>query len=293
MKKAEKAKVVQELRQKIREYPTVAVVDFTGVPADLMQELRAKLRGRGEIKVSKKTLIQRALKEEDKPNIAKLLEYLKGQPALVFSKENPFKLYRFFDENKRRAPAKPGMVSSSDVVLQAGELDLPPGPVVSTLQKLGAKARVQAGRVTLLEDFTLVKAGEVIDGEKADLLAKLNILPIEQMLKVHAAYEKGIIFTPEVLGIRPEQVMEDIKQAQQVALNLSLNSGYPTSETLPVMLQEAKLRGLLLAVNIDYPAREVVGQILAKGYVQMLALARVVGQKDASLLDERIKGIVS
>jgi hypothetical protein len=106
MRREEKVQVVEELKRRLREYPTVAVVDFTGVPADLVQKLRQEARGELEIKVAKRTLIERALKESGK-GLDSLTSHLRGQPALIFSKLNPFKLYRLLEAKKRRVPAKP------------------------------------------------------------------------------------------------------------------------------------------------------------------------------------------
>jgi Ribosomal protein L10 len=47
--KEEKIAEVAELKQKLQEYPVVALVDFTGVPASLMQNIRRDGGGQLEI----------------------------------------------------------------------------------------------------------------------------------------------------------------------------------------------------------------------------------------------------
>ena len=289
--KDQKIQEVAELKKKLQEYPTIAVADFTGVPASLMQELRRDGRGEVEIKVSKRTLIARALKESGRPNLESLISHLKGQPALIFSKLSPLRLYRFLEAKKRKAPAKPGSTSSSDVILRAGELDLPPGPVVSSLQKLGAKVRVQAGRVTLLEDFKLISAGQVVDRELSDLLAKLDILPVEQALKLLAAWEDGLVYTSEILKVDEKEIYKNLQEAHTKALNLSFNVSYPTTYTLPPLITKSHLSACQLALHIKFPVKEVMPILLSQASAHMFSLARALQGKDA-LLDENLKTLL-
>jgi large subunit ribosomal protein L10 len=290
MRREEKARVVEELKRRLREYPTVAVVDFTGVPADLVQKLRQEARGELEIKVAKRTLIERALRESGK-GLDSLISHLRGQPALIFSKLNPFKLYRFLEAKKRRAPAKPGSTVSTDIVIRAGEVDLPPGPAVSALQKLGAKARVQAGKVALLEDFKLLSAGQVVDKEMSDLLVKLDILPVEQALKFSAAWEGGLIYLPEVLKVDEKELFQNLAEFHSRALRLSVGIVYPVPQSVPVLLGEAHARACQLALAVRFPVGEVLPALLSQAHAHMLALARAVQGKDASL-DESLKTLL-
>ncbi len=292
MRREEKVQEVESLKAKLREFPVVAIADFTGVPADLLQNLRRELAGQAEIRVSKRTLIERALKEAGRPGLEQLVPYLRGQPALIFSRLNPFKLYRFLEARKRRVPAKPGSVSSSDVVVPAGEIDLPPGPAVSALQKMGAKARIQAGRVVLQEDFKLLAAGEVVSSEKSDLLAKLGILPVEQSLKITAATEGGLVYLPEVLRVDEKEISQRFQQAHLSAFNLSLSICFPTSQTIPVMVQKAHLSAVQLVLNLSFPVKDFMPLLLSKAATHMLALAAAVRGRNESALDEEIKALL-
>jgi large subunit ribosomal protein L10 len=289
--KEEKIAEVAELKQKLQEYPVVALVDFTGVPASLMQNIRRDGRGQLEIKVARRTLIERALKEAGRPKLDALASHIRGQPALVFSKLSPLQLYRFFEARKRRAPAKPGSTSSSDVVLHAGELDLPPGPAVSALQKLGAKVRIQAGRVTLLEDFKLLSAGQVVDEEISDLLVKLDILPVEQAMKFLVVWENGLIYSPDLLQVDEKKLSQDLQQAHLAALNLSVNVLYPIAQTLPLLIGKAHTSACQLALSVNYPVKEILPVLLSRASLQAFSLAKGLQGKNP-LLDESLKTLL-
>lgn len=279
MRREEKVALVEELRREIPKYPVVALVDIFGVPADMMNEIRQKLRGQGKIKVCKKTLIKLALNEVGNPKLAELTKYLQGQAAIILTHMDPFKLSRLLKESKRRVPAKPGSVAKSEIVIPAGELDIPT-QMVASLQKMGAEARVQAGRVMLMKDFKIVTEGEIITKEKSDLLAKLDILPVEQEVKIQAVYENGIIFTPEILNIDEQAVIKQLCEAYVSAFNLSINVCFPTALTIPVLLMKGYQSAYSLAYSVRFPTREVIPALL------MLALTHAQVLSGAVKLDQ-------
>ena len=143
-----KREAVGELIRLIEGYPVIGVLDIADLPASQFQQMRQKLRGQAEIIVSKNTLVLIAIKEAMKskdPKLSELASFLKGQTGIIFTKMNPFKLSKLLRDNKISAFAKPGTKSPRDIVIPAGETDFAPGPVVGELQKVGIKARIQAG----------------------------------------------------------------------------------------------------------------------------------------------------
>jgi len=289
-----KVKVVKELVELLNEFPVVGVIDITEVPAKLFQEIRQKLGDEGRIVVAKNTLITRAIDavSEKNPKLAELKKFITGQSALIFSRKNPFKLNAFFKENRVNAPAKVGSISSKDVLIPPGETDLPPGPVVAELQRVGLKARIQAGKVVILEECQLVKAGDTITKEISDTLAKFGILPVELRLRIKAAYENGVIFFGEILEFDQKKALEQTKLAWTSALNLALNIEYPTGATITLLLMEAHLRSLRLALKERLPVKEVMPHVLMEAHGYMLSLALVAGTKKRETLDPELAGML-
>jgi large subunit ribosomal protein L10 len=187
------------------------------------------------------------------------------------------------------APARPGSKSARDIVIPAGETDLPPGPVVGELQRVGLKARIQAGKVVILEDQKLVSAGDTITKEISDVLAKFGIMPLELGLRLRAAYEDNIIFFGEVLRIDETRVIPQLQQAGAGAFNLAMNLGFPTKTTVPIFLAEAAASVRNLAINACIPIKEVMPEILSLARMKMFALAAVIREKDERALGEELK----
>jgi large subunit ribosomal protein L10 len=290
-----KQEVIDELIGLFNTYYVVGVLDISELPALQFQQIRQKLRGEAEIVVSKNTLmllaIQRAAGERDS-KLGELAEFLHGQSALVFSKMNPFRLSKFLRDNKISAPAKPGSKSTKDIVIPAGETDFAPGPVVGELQRVGIKARIQAGKVVILEDCPILKRGDVISKEVSDALAKFGIMPLELGLKMRAAYEAGIVFTGESLEIDEVRVFTQFQEASISALNLALNVNYPTSMTISLMIVKASAAARNLALNACLPVSQVMPTLLARSRAEMLSLAAVLGAKDPRALDEELRTVL-
>ena len=68
--------------------------------------------------MTKKRIMKRALEEVDKKNLSKFSEELKGVPALLFSKEEPFSLFNILKKSKTKTAAKPGQVALNDIVVK-------------------------------------------------------------------------------------------------------------------------------------------------------------------------------
>ncbi len=291
-----KTETVEKLVEKLKRSKAVGVVDFHGLPARLFQRIRRRLSGQAEIVVTKNTLIALALQRaaEEHPKLAELSKYLEGQSALVFTDLSPFELNKLLRGEREKAPAKLGAVSSVDVVIKAGETDFPPGPIVSELQRMGVKAKVQAGKVVVSEDFPVVRVGEVITREMVDLLNKLGIEPVELFLRPRAIYEKGLIFSGDVLDIDEKVVSECVARAHGECLSLALNIGYPTAATVMPMLIETSTEALALALSLApaFFTRETLPRLIARARSEMLALALNVMARSEGAIDDELKEIL-
>ncbi|MBD3259405.1 50S ribosomal protein L10 [Candidatus Woesearchaeota archaeon] len=272
MKAAEwKKRLVQEYEKLIRGYPIVGVVDFTSLPVPQLNNMKAKLRDTLVLKGGRKKLFTLALKncEKDKPGVEKLIEYLdKGLPALIFTKENPFSLYKTLQKSKTSAPAKAGQKAPKDIIVPAGPTSFTPGPIIGELGSAGVKAGIEGGKVVVKEDSLICKEGDVIDAKLAGLLARLGIEPMEIGLNIVATFEKGEIYPKSVLAIDEQEYLDNITKASRWAFNLAMNAGVLTKETTEVMIIKAFNDAKALAISQDIMADAVAEQVLAKADTQ-------------------------
>ncbi len=270
-----KLEEVDKMAAYLKEYPVVGIVNMEGIPARQLQKMRDLLRGEVLIKMSKKSLIKHALEKASKEekSLKALEEHIKGQPAFIFSKVNPFKLYKILDKSKTPAPAKPNSIAPKDIVVKKGETPFPPGPMLSELQRVGIPTKISGGKIAISEDKLVVKEGERISPELASVLARLGIEPLEVGLDLLAAWENGTIFLPDILSIDEEKVISDIQDAFLHAVNLSIYSGYITKETAPMAIRKAYSEARALGLQAEIYEPEIIGDILSKSYLQMLSIA--------------------
>jgi len=287
-----KREVVGGLAGMFDRYPVVGVLDIADLPASQFQQIRRQLRGQAEIIVSKNSLLKISIEqagEKKDPKVRELLNYLQRQSALVFSQVDPFKLNKILQASKMSAPAKAGMKSPRDITIPAGETDFAPGPIVGELQRIGVKARIQGGKVVILEDSPVLKQGDIVKKEVADALSRFGILPLDLGLKLRAAYEAGMVFSAEILTIDEEKVMGQLRDAYLHAISLSINTNYPTHATIGIFLAKAFTTTRNLAINACIPIAEVVPTLLARARAEMFGLATALVAKDENSLDEDLK----
>lgn len=289
-----KKKEVEELAKILKSYPVIALVDVADVPAYPLSKMREKLRGKALLRVSRNTLIELAIRkaaqELGKPELEKLIDHIQGGAGILATEMNPFKLYKLLEESKTPAPAKPGVPAPRDVVIPAGPTPIAPGPLVGEMQSIGIPARIEKGKVSIQKDYTVLKAGEVITAQLARILNALGIEPLEVGLNLLAAYEDGLVYTPEVLAIDESTYIEMLQKAYMQAFNLSVNTAYPTAQTIEAILQKAYLGAKNVAVEAGYITGDTVEDIFGRAFRAVLLIAQKLPEE---LLDEKTKELLN
>lgn len=274
MLKLEKPKEIGTIKKLTKESTVIGILNMHKMPARALQQIRNELDAK--IRMSRKTLMIRALKESGK-DIEKLSEHMKGSPAFLFSEKNPFKLYATIKNARMPSSAKPGDIATKDITINKGPTPLVPGPAISQLQKVGLKTSVQEGKIHVVRDKLVCKKGEEITADLANVLGALKIEPMEIGLDLVAVFEKGIIYTQDVLDIDKDEYIKQLKLAITAAINVSLNTGYITKESVSLTIQKAFAEAKSLCVSAGIFEKEFVGIILAKAAAEAAALEKKTG----------------
>ncbi len=273
-----KKRIIKEFEDLIKKYPVIGAVDVENLPALQLNRMRAQLRGTVLVKMTKKRLLRIALNnvKNEKPGVEKLADYFKGMPALIFSKESPFKLYSILKKNKSKAPIKAGQTAPNDIVVPAGPTGFAPGPIIGELGSFKIKAGIENGKVAIKEDCVVAKEGEMVNAKLAGILARLGIEPMEIGLNITAVWENGEILTKDVLDIDEEQYAKDFETAAAWAFNLAVNAGIFNKDTIEPIIQKAHSEAFKLAVAQDIMTSETKELILAKAEAQASALKKII-----------------
>ena len=162
---------VADIKKNAKQYKLIGLVDMYGIPAQQVQQIRRNLRGKAVIKVTRNTLIKHAF-EEIGGETKNLSKYISGHSAIIFTNDNPFKLFKQLEKTKTKMAAKPGEKAPEDIVIASGPTSFKPGPIVGELQQAGIPAAIEGGKVKIRETKTVVKAGGVISAKLAAVLVK-------------------------------------------------------------------------------------------------------------------------
>ena len=284
-----KYEFVDKLVKLGEKYPVIGLVRINNIPAPQMQKMRRNLRGHAVLVVSKNNLIKIALEKMNKKGISGLSQFIDGQIGMIFTDFDAFKLVKILDRSRTKAPAKGGEIAPEDIVVHEGETPFKPGPMISELQKAGIPAAVQKGKIVVKKDTVVVKKGEVINPQVAQVLTKLEIYPLTVGLELLGAYEDEMIFPREVLEVSVEEIHGKILNAVQNAINLSVNAKYPTSLSIGILVGEAYRNAFNLALNANIINKNTVEFIIEKAYGNMLSLATHLTEG----IDEELKSLVS
>jgi len=275
----------------IESYDSVGVVNIAGIPSRQLQKMRRSIHGTAELRVSRNTLINRALQEVD-DGLEDLSTYLSGQVGLICTDANPFALYQELEASKTAAPINAGEVAPNDIVIPEGDTGMDPGQFVGELQAVGADARIDEGSIKVLSDSTVLEAGETVDDQLANVLSELGIEPKEVGLDLQAVFADGVLFEPEELELDVDSYQRDIEAATARARNLSINAEYPTAGTAGALLSKAAGEAKSLAIQAAIEDEAVMPDLLSKADGQVRALAAQIDDPDA-LPDELQEAVES
>src|SRR3989338_6455654 len=236
--------------------------------------MRAELRGKVSIFMTKKTLMKIALGniKNDKKGIEVLEDYFIGMPALIFAKESPFKLAKILRKSKAPAPAKAGQIAPNDIVVPKGPTPFPPGPVISELSSAGLKVGVEGGKVAVKEDAVVAKKGSKITGKVAEVLIRLGIKPMEVGLGLMVAYENGTIYGREIRDVDEQQYISNVSLAALHSFNLAFNITYVTKDNAKLLIGKALNDANALALSQNIIDKGIINELLAKAERSMLSL---------------------
>ena len=279
---------VEKLATTINESKMVGLVNVEGVGAKQLGGIREKLRGSATLKMARNTLMIRALEKSTKKNVKNLSKFVRGPVAFIFSDQDPFVLSKFLSENRAAAPAKGGQISQKDILVPAMNTGVAPGPFISELAALKIPSRVKGGVIHITDDMIAVKAGGLISNAMALMLSRLGIEPMELQLKLIAAYTDGEIITADSFEIDLEELFSQVILGHQLAINLSINTGYPTVETIPLIIAKANMEAKSLALNIGFFVPEMLNQFLSKANSEAFALAAAISAKNPDAIPSEV-----
>ncbi len=267
-----KKETVKQFQELITNSKVVGLLNMEMLPCKQLQTIKKELRGTAIIKMSRKRIMNLAIDASKRGDLKDLNLNSLNQPALLFSDKDSFKLFAEIKKRKIPTGAKEGAIVHKDVFIEEGPTDLPPGPAMSEIHKIGLKTKVEGGKISIMGSKKVLSSGDEITKDIANVLNKLGIEPLEIGLDLVSTCENGKLFTREVLDIDQEQYITDLISCSQKAFNLSINAGIPTKQTIVPMIQNAFQKAKNLGVNAEIMDSGIVGELIAKAVSEAKSL---------------------
>jgi len=286
-----KKDTVSDLKDLISGKGTIAVIDIHGVPASAMLGMRENLRSSMGIQVAKKRLMRRAWDEAGyaEDDLEKLFDGA-VQPALVMTESmNSFELFKELKKTEAGRAAKPGDVAPQDIVVEKQDTGMAPGPVVGELNSVNIPAKIMGGSVHIQKTVTVLKEGEVFEGDLGMLLSKIGVNPIVTGLRLCGTLEEGTVFSPKILDIDEEQFEKDIIGTIAGAFNLACNISWFTTQTMPTLLAKASSEALSVAIEAGITNSKTLPLLISRAHAGAIGVA---GKLDSEALDDELRSML-
>ena len=270
-----KKKQVEELSSLIKKNKYVTVINLRSLSDNILQSMKKKLRGKAVFRVYKVAVISRAFKATKFPD--KILNLSEKEPlGVILSNElSPYQINQFFRQNEVNVYAKPGQLTEVDIKVKKMETNIPPGPALTELKQAGLKAAVQKGKIAILSDAVLTKAGEKISPTVAKVLQKLEVRPFTaRVFPLCGIDDEGIVFSKEILDLDASIFAGGLGSGFDQAIALSYNTNIPIKATADLIVSKANNQALALAVNRSILFESYAELILSNAFGQAMSIKK-------------------
>ncbi|MCS7134242.1 MAG: 50S ribosomal protein L10 [Candidatus Pacearchaeota archaeon] len=246
-----KRKALEELLNLINSYNTIMIISIKGISSQQLQKIKKELKDLVVFKVYKKKIMEKAFQMCKKENIIEMVENLEENYAVVFSNKDPFEIAALLAKNKIPKKVRAGQISPSDIILEAGPTDLPAGPALSEISKLGVKTSLEKGKIIIKETKVLVKKGEKVPEVVASVLSSLEIYPLHISPKPLTAYDSRTKKVYKNIEIDIEKIVQELRDCSFKAKTLALEIKYICKETIKELLVKAANQAVVLSKNLN------------------------------------------
>ena len=268
-----KTQMYQQLQELPKKYNVIALVRMEKVRASQLLPLRKKLQGEVEIFSVKDKVARLALEKAGVTGVDKFIEKLEGQCLFMFTNMSPFKLNVLLGKNKVMLFARGGDNASMDVVIPPKNTGIAPGPMLTDFKENNIPTKIDQGTIWIMKETVPVKKGEPISEKLAGLLTKLDIKAIEAGIVLNSALEDGLVYQEEEMIIDVEKFRNDLAQAHQQAVSLSIEAAYITADNIEQILAKAAQSARSVSTEAGYMTEDTKEQILQKAHGQAQGVA--------------------
>ncbi|TQD73846.1 hypothetical protein C1H46_040623 [Malus baccata] len=147
-------------------------------------------------------------------------------------------------------------LNSSSSVVNVGQI-FTKGDLKEVSQEVGKykvlniPTKINKGTVEIITLVELIRKADKVGSSEVVLLAKLGIRPFSYGLVVQMVYDNGSVFSPNVLDLTEDDLMETFASGVSMVASLALAISYPTLAAAPHIFLNAYKNVLVISITID------------------------------------------
>jgi len=254
--KSKKMAYMEKFIQCMEEYPRLLLVTCDNIGSTHMQQIRIALRGKGILLMGKNTLMRKAIRSnlEDHPNWEGLINAIRGNVGLLFSKGSFASVRDVISQMTVPAVAKAGSIAPIDVVLPKQVTTLEPTKT-SFFAALDIATKITKGCVEILNDVKLCEKNKKVGNSESALLQMLNIKPFTYGLLIANCFDKAL-FPVSFLDLDESQCMDSLNKGISNIASLSLAISYPTLPAFPHIIANGFRNLVALSLETGYSFKQ-------------------------------------
>jgi len=247
-----KRNIVQKLCECFTKYKQVVIVQLDNVSTNQIHAARkilAEGENKGEMIIGKNTLIKKALKfmtEAPQPGpeyedhvkwaqnskLECLKDLMKLNVGLIFSEEPYLELKEKIEAEKISMPARTGVLSPTDVVIQPGPTGIEVGKI-DLFHKLNIQCKTVKSAIEISKEVKIISKGEKVTEGATQLCKLLQIVPFEYSLTFQHVYIDGVILDQSIIDMPMSDITDSFEKYCGFLTAASLGANIPNALSVP------------------------------------------------------------
>eukprot|EP01091_Cochliopodium_minus_P004196 TRINITY_DN14094_c0_g1_i1.p1 TRINITY_DN14094_c0_g1~~TRINITY_DN14094_c0_g1_i1.p1 ORF type:complete len:395 (+),score=92.06 TRINITY_DN14094_c0_g1_i1:117-1301(+) len=300
MNKENKKNKIDKLINLIEVHNNMVVINFENINSNSLKKIRKMIRDKqSELYFEKNTIIKKMLKEylnkkpqnNKKTNLKDLFPYLKGNIAILFTNQEDIKeIVQKIESVEQTSSAKVGQISHNDVFLEKGPTGLAPTQT-SFLQSLNISTKIIKGQVEVLNNFHLLRAGEIVRESHVSLLEKLKMKPFVYKPQAKAIFASGYVSDALFLKFGRNEVFQNLSLGLQRIATISIETNIPCLASIPHFIAKAFKNMVDISIQTNCEFKETK-QIKQEIYENILLEQKLIYEYDSQFNKDFKTGIV-
>lgn len=177
--KEDKIKQGNEIREQLKQYKRIYVINFTSSSSEPFNNIRRRFRS-SVLCNAKKSIIEHAIgttpETEVLPSLSQIIPYITGTTALFMTNEEHETVTSFLESLTAPDFANAGFIATTTFTVPQGELDstMFSYSMDGYLRELGLPVTLDNGKLINIRDYTVCTEGEPLTKNSAQLLRQFG-----------------------------------------------------------------------------------------------------------------------